>query len=86
MRRPACPACRIAFILECLGNGSHHLVETDAKPHYLCPVCLRKLHLATGFDAGQRYADRARFYRSHAWYDELDWVNRQLARVPSAQK
>jgi archaemetzincin len=65
---------------ECLENGSNHLAETDAQPQHLCPVCLRKLHLATGFDAGQRYADLARFYRRHTWYDELDWVNRQLAR------
>lgn len=70
---------------ECVLNGSNHLVETDAQPQHLCPVCLRKLQLATGFDAVKRYADLARFYRAHQWFDELDLANRQLARVRSPE-
>ena len=30
----------------CLMNGSNNQVESDARPALLCPVCLRKLHLA----------------------------------------
>ena len=65
----------------CVVNGANHMVENDAQPQHLCPVCLRKLHYAASFDPIKRYEDLARFYRSHKWYDELDWVNRQLARV-----
>lgn len=68
---------------ECVVNGSNHLAETDAKPQHLCPVCLRKLHHGIGFDARQRYQDLAAFYRRHRWFEEYDWVTRQLARRPA---
>jgi hypothetical protein len=35
-------------------NGSNNLPETDAGPMHLCPVCLRKLHHAIGFDPAAR--------------------------------
>jgi archaemetzincin len=70
---------------ECVLNGSNHLAETDASPQHLCPVCLRKLQFAAGFDAVKRYRELARFYRSHQWYDELDLANRQLARLRPAE-
>jgi len=66
---------------ECVVNGSNHMVETDAQPQHLCPVCLHKLHYAVGFDAARRYEALAKFYRRQKWYDELDLVNRQLART-----
>lgn len=66
---------------DCVLNGSNHLDETDARPQHLCPVCLRKLHHAAGFDAVKRYEDLFRFYRRHRWYEESDWVQRQLARI-----
>jgi archaemetzincin len=66
---------------ECVVNGSNHLAETDARPQHLCPVCLRKLHHAVEFDLIRRYEDLARFYRQQKWYDDLDWINRQLART-----
>ena len=67
---------------ECVVNGSNHMVETDRQPQHLCPVCLRKLHHATGFDPVRRYRELAAFYRRLQWYEELDFVNRQLARLP----
>lgn len=67
----------------CVLNGSNHMVETDRQPQGLCPVCLRKLQFATGFDPIKRYAALGRFYRRQKWYDDLDFVNRQLARVPN---
>lgn len=66
---------------ECVVNGSNNMNETDAQPQHLCPVCLRKVRLAAGFDAVRRYEDLARFYRRHEWFDEFDWVNRQLGRL-----
>lgn len=68
----------------CVVNGSNHMVETDRQPQALCPVCLRKLQLATGFDPIKRYEALGRFYRAHQWYEDLDLVNRQLARVPKS--
>lgn len=42
----------------CLMRGSNHLGESDRKPVYLCPVCLRKLHAAVpGLDLLKRYQD-----------------------------
>eukprot|EP00486_Rosalina_sp_Unknown_P006106 CAMPEP_0201569730 /NCGR_PEP_ID=MMETSP0190_2-20130828/11575_1 /ASSEMBLY_ACC=CAM_ASM_000263 /TAXON_ID=37353 /ORGANISM="Rosalina sp." /LENGTH=279 /DNA_ID=CAMNT_0047992391 /DNA_START=685 /DNA_END=1524 /DNA_ORIENTATION=- len=32
---------------ECLMNGANHLVEGDAAPLWLCPICLHKLYFAT---------------------------------------
>jgi len=70
---------------ECVVNGANHLAETDASPQHLCPVCLRKLHFAAGFDAVKRYQELARFYRAHQWFDDLDLANRQLARIRPAE-
>lgn len=69
---------------ECVVNGANHLAETDAQPQHLCVVCLRKIHLATGFDPVRRYRELGAFYRERKWWDELDFVNRQLARLPAA--
>ena len=66
---------------DCIVNGSNGMTETDAQPQHLCPVCLRKLHHAIGFDAVKRYQELAGFYRHHKWYEESDWVQRQLART-----
>ena len=39
----------------CVMNGSNHLGELDRQPFHACPVDLRKLHHATGFDVTKRY-------------------------------
>lgn len=65
----------------CVLNGGNHMVESDASPQYVCPICLRKLQSSIGFDAGQRYRDLAKFYRRHEWSDELAWTERQLAKA-----
>ncbi|MBI4345914.1 MAG: hypothetical protein HY553_03600 [Elusimicrobia bacterium] len=38
----------------CPMNGANHLSEADAQPLRPCPVCLRKLQRAAGFDVGVR--------------------------------
>jgi len=63
-------------------KGSNHLVEMDAEPQHLCPVCLHKLHFCANFDAVKRYEQLRAFYRRHEWFEESDWVGRQLAKVP----
>jgi archaemetzincin len=72
---------RHCIYFACVVNGSNHMAETDAQPQHLCPVCLRKLHHAIGFEPVRRYEQLARFFRRQKWYDDLDWVNRQLTRV-----
>ena len=74
---------------DCVVNGANHLDESDAQPQHACPVCLRKLRHAAGFDPVRRYDQLRDFYRSRRWYEEADWVGRQLALVrppgPAAQ-
>jgi archaemetzincin len=66
---------------ECLMDGSNNLEETDAGPHHLCPVCLRKLHYNVQFNRVTRYEELARFYRNHDWEDDARWTERQLAKA-----
>lgn len=66
----------------CIENGSNHLAESDARPQHPCPICLRKIHHATGCDLAARYRDLAYFYAQHAgWESEEAWVRLQLAKL-----
>lgn len=40
---------------ECAMNGSNHRKESDERPLWLCPICLRKLFWALDFDLLKRY-------------------------------
>lgn len=71
---------------ECVVNGSNGMNETDAEPQHLCPICLRKLHHTIGFDAMKRYEDLARFYRHQKWFEDYDWIQRQLEKIPSEKQ
>ncbi|HNY65545.1 MAG TPA: archaemetzincin [Deltaproteobacteria bacterium] len=65
----------------CLMNGSNHLAESDARPMHLCPVCLRKLHHAIGFDLVQRYQAIFYFSRQAGFDREARWVRRRLEHI-----
>lgn len=65
----------------CLLNGSNHLGESDARPLYLCPVDLRKIHHSIGFDPLKRYRSLRRFYRSVQFDDEVSWIERRIAHI-----
>lgn len=69
---------------ECVMNGSNHLDETDRRPVNLCPVCLRKLQYAIGFDPGRRYRDLERFFRKNKLGPEADWVRGRAEAVEAA--
>ncbi|MDA0767006.1 MAG: archaemetzincin, partial [Verrucomicrobia bacterium] len=60
---------------ECNMNGANHLAESDATPMHLCPVCLRKMQHAVGFDPRTRYAKLEGFYRGNGMEKEAGWVN-----------
>jgi archaemetzincin len=65
----------------CNMNGSNSLEESDRQPMHLCPVCLRKLHLALGFDPEQRYAALEEQYHRAGLEQEAAWVQRQRAYI-----
>ncbi|MDP2653439.1 MAG: archaemetzincin [Candidatus Omnitrophota bacterium] len=44
---------------ECNMNGSNHRKESDRRPLWLCPVCLKKLAWSIGFDPAKRYQQLA---------------------------
>jgi len=59
---------------ECNMNGVNHLAESDGVPMHLCPVCLRKMQHAVGFDPRTRYARLEEFYRANGLEAEAEWV------------
>lgn len=65
---------------ECNMNGSNSLEETDEQPLHLCPVDLRKLHAATGFDPVARYLDLAGFYERQGLLEQAAFVRGRVER------
>ena len=65
--------------LHCNMNGSNHLSEVDRAPMHLCPVCLRKLHLALGFEPAERYASLAEVYGQLGLDAAADWAQQRRA-------
>lgn len=43
------------FYFDCAMNESNTIVEAATQPLFLCPICLRKMQKAVGFDPLQRY-------------------------------
>ncbi len=72
---------RHCVFFNCLMNGSNHLAESDRRPLHLCPVDLRKLQLALGFDIVERYRGLMRFWREAGVDEEADWIARRLAFI-----
>jgi archaemetzincin len=64
----------------CNMNGSNSLKETDAHPIHLCPVDLKKLHHAVGFDPQKRYLALADFYTRHGFDEQAEFARRRAAR------
>ncbi|OMJ83132.1 hypothetical protein SteCoe_15984 [Stentor coeruleus] len=85
---------------KCIMNGSNHIDETDQKRLYLCPVCLRKLHLCLGFNPVERYyaiaskceeiggyfINDADWYRSKAKIIENNLPKTIEKKIPKAKK
>jgi archaemetzincin len=67
----------------CDMNGSNSVHESDTQPAEVCPVCLRKLHYAVGFDAEDRYRDLLEFYDAHQLTDEAAFIRRRLDHLAS---
>lgn len=71
---------------ECVVNGSNHLEESDTRPLYICPVCLRKLQYITGFDVCQRYRRLYNFYQRAGFEDGSKWVSDRLKWILGAKE
>ena len=65
----------------CVMNGSNHLQESDSRPQFLCPVCLRKLHSSIGFDVVLRYELMLKFYRHLGFGPEAQWIANRLRKI-----
>jgi archaemetzincin len=65
-------------------NGSNHLEESDRRPLHACPVDLRKLHWALGFDLVERDRRLSAFWRESGVLDEAAWTERRLEFVSGA--
>ncbi|MDC3962451.1 archaemetzincin [Polyangium jinanense] len=72
---------RHCIYFSCLMNGSNHIEEADARPQHVCPVCLRKLQHAIGFDVIRRYEALERFYEGAGLDDEAAWVAERLGEI-----
>ncbi|MGB1013400.1 MAG: archaemetzincin, partial [Nannocystaceae bacterium] len=58
----------------CVMNGVSDLIETDRHPLHMCPVCLRKLHGAVGFEPVARYLELQEYYARVELANEARWV------------
>jgi len=65
----------------CVMNGANHLQEFDARPMFLCPVCLRKLAWSTGDDVKERYERLQAAYQEIGLPDEAAWLADRLEQL-----
>jgi archaemetzincin len=72
---------RHCIYYECNMNGSNHLEEADSTPMHLCPVCLRKMQHAVGFDPPARYGKLREFYKKNGLAGEEKWVAERMKRI-----
>lgn len=63
---------------ECLMNGSGHLEEDFRQPLHLCPVDLRKLLVALGANALERYKELLAFYTKVGFENERKWMQERI--------
>jgi len=69
---------RHCIFYECNMNGGNHLAEMDATPLHLCPVCLRKMQFAVGFNLVTRYRKMHAFYKKHGLDAEAEWMSKRI--------
>jgi len=65
----------------CLMRGSNHIQEADSKPMHFCPVCIRKVSHAVGFDVSTHYSNLRRFFVEMGFPKEAQWYTRRMKRV-----
>eukprot|EP00928_Gymnodinium_smaydae_P074503 TRINITY_DN57549_c0_g1_i1.p1 TRINITY_DN57549_c0_g1~~TRINITY_DN57549_c0_g1_i1.p1 ORF type:complete len:1191 (+),score=165.92 TRINITY_DN57549_c0_g1_i1:248-3574(+) len=76
---------RHCIYYECLMCGSNNLEEGEKKPAFLCPVDLRKLQSACGFDVEERYRALASLCDEFGWKDDSAWIRQRLGQTDIAE-
>lgn len=66
---------------DCVIAGVNHQAEADAHPLHLCPVDLRKLWWAVGFDLARREDELAAAWHRLGQDDEAAWSTRRAAWI-----
>jgi len=66
---------------QCLVNGSNHLKESDDRPMHLCPVCLRKLQHAVGFDVAEHYRGLLEAFTTAGLLEEAAFALKRLRHI-----
>lgn len=71
------------IFFHCLMNGSNHIDETDAKPFYLCPVCIRKVCYVMKLDVDQWYRGIIELAARAGRYFEpaTEWYSARLSYI-----
>jgi len=65
----------------CVENGTNSLAESDRRPVFLGPDCLRKLQWNLQFDLIGRYEKMAQFWRANGLTRQADWCKRRVAKL-----
>lgn len=65
---------------ECVMNGSNHREESDRRPLYLCPVCLKKLCWNLGIDPLERYRKLEVFCSEYNLVNEAKFFQQSIKR------
>ena len=65
----------------CVMNGSNSLDESDRRPLFLCPVCLRKLEWHLGLDRLERYRDLKDLFTKCGLKDETAFCQRRIKEL-----
>jgi len=69
---------------ECLMNGSNHQAEKDARPIWLCPLCLEKLCHALACDPAARFEKLRDFAHRHLLASDERYFAEAARRVSGA--
>jgi len=64
-------------------NGSNSLDESDKRPPYLCPICLRKLQYVISFSNAERIKKIIEFLNclnneKQSFIKQIEWYSKRL--------
>jgi archaemetzincin len=66
---------------DCGMNGSNSLEESDKRPLFFCPVCLKKLQRNLKFDVLSRYEKLKDFFAKNRMTQEAQWLDNRIRKV-----
>lgn len=54
------------------------VLESDARPMHICPICLRKRQMAAGFEVAEQHRRLKAFYDRCKFTDEAAFMSHRL--------